>query len=141
MTMFAKDEKYNASELSKVSNIIGKETTLEGSIASAGNVRIEGMVNGDLTAKEKLVLGNEAVVKGNVVARSAEIAGRIEGNIEISEVLTLRQSAVINGDILTNKLVVEPGATFNGGCRMGHLAKDIEIQLPERASEKVFKRA
>ena len=122
-------------------DIIGKETSLDGSIASSGNIRVEGKVTGDVKAKAKFVLGNEAIVTGNVVARSAEIAGKIEGNIEISEVLTLRPSAVINGDILTNKLVVEPGATFNGSCRMGHLAKDIDIELPERASEKIFKRA
>jgi len=139
--MFAKDEKNSAVELSNISNIIGKDTTLDGSMASSGNVRVEGKVSGDVKAKAKFVLGEAGVIRGNVVARSAEIAGRIEGNIEISEVLTLRPSAVINGDILTNKLVVEPGATFNGGCRMGHLAKEIEIALPERASEKVFKRA
>lgn len=138
--MFAKDEKLDM-ELSNISNIIGKETALDGSIASSGNIRVEGRVSGNVTAKAKFVLGAEAVVTGNVVARSAEIAGKIEGNIEISEILTLKPSAIINGDILTNKLVVEPGATFNGGCRMGHLAKDIHIELPERVSEKVFKRA
>ena len=139
--MFAKDKKQGAAKLSNISNIIGKETTLDGSIASAGNVRVEGKVTGDVKAKAKFVLGNDAIITGNVVARSAEVDGRIDGNIEISEVLTLRPSAVINGDILTNKLVVEPGATFNGSCRMGHLAKEIEIELPDRAREKVFKRA
>jgi cytoskeletal protein CcmA (bactofilin family) len=129
--MFAKDEKQQNSEPSNISNIIGKETTLEGSLSSSGNIRVEGKVNGDVVAKAKFVLGIEAVVTGNVVARTADIAGKIEGNIEVSEVLTLKPSAVINGDILTNKLVVEPGASFNGGCRMGHLAKEIDIEVPE----------
>ncbi|MFT7150251.1 MAG: hypothetical protein ACI82Q_002116, partial [Nonlabens sp.] len=35
-----------------------------------------------------------------------------------------------------------PGATFNGGCKMGHLAKDIVITIPEsRATERKIKRA
>ena len=89
----------------------------------------------------EFVLGADAEVSGSVVARSGEVAGRISGNIEISEVLILKPTAVINGDILTNQLVVEPGATFNGACKMGHLAKDINIELPQRASEKIFKRA
>jgi len=129
--MFAKDEKQQNAEPSNISNIIGKETSLEGSLSSSGNIRVEGKVNGDVVAKAKFVLGKEAVVTGNVVARTADIAGKIEGNIEVSEVLTLKPSAVINGDILTNKLVVEPGASFNGGCRMGHLAKEIDIEAPE----------
>lgn len=128
-------------EVSHSSNIIGKETTLSGDLSSAGNIRIEGKVGGNVKAKAKFVLGESAEIKGSVVARTAEIAGKIEGNIEVSEILTLKPSAVINGDILTNQLVIEPGATFNGGCRMGHLAKEIEIDLPERVSQKAIKRA
>ena len=100
---------------------------LEGNIESVGNIRIEGKIVGHAKAKAKLVMGVDATVDGNVTARTAEIAGTIKGNIEISELLILKPSAVIKGDILTNKLVVEPGATFNGGCKMGHLAKEIEI--------------
>jgi len=140
--MFSKEEKKSSEDLSQTSNIIGKETVLEGSIESAGNIRVEGKVYGNAKAKAKFVMGPEAYVDGNVVARSGEVAGNIQGNIEISELLILKPTAVINGDILTNQLVVEPGATFNGGCKMGHLAKDIVIALPEsRASEKMVKRA
>ena len=140
--MFSKEEKKSAEELSQTSNIIGKETVLEGSIESAGNIRIEGKVFGNAKAKAKFVMGNDAYVDGNVVARSAEVGGNIRGNIEISELLILKPTAVINGDILTNQLVVEPGATFNGGCKMGHLAKDIVITIPEsRATERKIKRA
>ena len=59
-----------------------------------------------LKAKAKFVMGDEAYVDGNVMARNAEVAGKVKGNIEISELLILKPSAVINGDILTNKLVV-----------------------------------
>lgn len=129
--MFSKEEKRSNEDLSNISNIIGKETVLEGSIESVGNIRVEGKVYGHVKAKAKFVMGGDAVVDGNVLARTAEVAGKIKGNIEISELLILKPSAVINGDILTNKLVVEPGATFNGGCKMGHLAKEIEIAEPE----------
>lgn len=140
--MFSKEEKKSSEDLSQTSNIIGKETVLEGSIESAGNIRVEGKVYGHAKAKAKFVMGPDAYVDGNVVARSGEVAGNIRGNIEISELLILKPTAVINGDILTNQLVVEPGATFNGGCKMGHLAKDIVIDLPEsRASEKMAKGA
>jgi cytoskeletal protein CcmA (bactofilin family) len=140
--MFSKEEKKSGEDLSATSNIIGKETMLEGNIESIGNIRIEGKVFGNAKAKAKLVMGSDAYVDGNVMARTAEVAGKIKGNIEISELLILKPSAVINGDILTNKLVVEPGATFNGGCKMGHLAKEIEIKTPEsRSAEKMIKRA
>ncbi len=140
--MFSKEERKTEDQ-SSTSNIIGKETILQGSIESVGNIRDEGKVYGNAKAKAKFVMGNDAYVDGNVVARTAEVAGNIKGNIEISELLILKPSAVINGDILTNKLVVEPGATFNGGCKMGHLAKEIEIATPasRRGQGKAVKRA
>ena len=140
--MFSKDDKKNSDDVSQTSNIIGMQTQLNGDIESIGNIRIEGKVFGNTKAKAKLVMGKDAYVDGNVVARTAEVAGKVKGNIEISELLTLKPSAVIEGDILTNQLVVEPGATFNGGCKMGHLAKEISIVQPQsRASEKAIKRA
>ena len=140
--MFSKDEKKTNEDLSQTSNIIGMETQLNGDIESVGNIRIEGKVYGNTKAKAKLVMGVESYVDGNVVARTAEVAGKVKGNIEISEVLTLKPTAVIEGDILTNQLIVEPGATFNGGCKMGHLAKEISIAQPQsRVTEKAIKRA
>lgn len=141
--MFSKEEKKSADNHSSTSNIIGRDTVLQGSIQSVGNIRVEGKVLGNAKAKAKFVMGVDAYVDGNVVACNAEVAGQIKGNIEISELLILKPSAIINGDILTNKLVVEPGATFNGGCQMGHLAKEIEIDNPEsrRGQEKAIRRA
>lgn len=129
--MFSKDDKKTKEEISQISNLIGQETSLEGSIQSSGNIRVEGKIFGDAVAKEKFVMGAEAYVSGNVRARTAEVAGKVKGNIEISELLILKETGIIEGDILTNQLVVEPGATFNGACKMGHLAKEITIEKPE----------
>ena len=138
----SKEDKKTAEDQSNTSNIIGKDTVLEGIIESVGNIRIEGKIVGHAKAKAKLVMGVNAIVGGNVTARTAEIAGTIKGNIEISELLILKPTAVIKGDILTNKLVVEPGATFSGGCKMGYLAKEIEISEPlSQAREAAIKRA
>ena len=92
----SKEEKKATEEQSNTSNIIGKDTVLEGSIESLGNIRIEGKIFGHAKAKAKLVMGADARVDGNVIARTAEIAGTIKGNIEISELLILKPTAVIN---------------------------------------------
>ena len=40
---------------------------------------------------------------------------------------------VINGDIITNKLAIEPGASFTGSCSMGAVIKDIKnVGLSEK---------
>ena len=50
-----------------------------------------------------------------------------EEKLEVAELLVLKATAVIHGDIVTGKLVVEPGAIFNGTCKMGAAVKDIKI--------------
>ena len=123
----SKKDQKEAQEISTSSNNIGKGTIVEGTIETFGNIRIEGKVIGDIKTKSKVVLGHSAYVEGNVLAQNADVEGELNGNIEISEILTLKASSVINGDIKTNKLIVESGAAFNGGCKMGVSIKEIKI--------------
>ena len=137
--MFSKDKK-ELEEISNASNHLGKGTIISGNIESYGNIRIEGEITGDLITKSKVVLGDSAKVLGKVLAQNAEISGEIKGTIEVSELLILKPTAVINGDIITNKLVVENGAQFNGTCKMGAIIKEITLG-ENRQSERKEKSA
>jgi len=121
-----KEEKKAAEEISNSSNVIGKGTVIEGNIETFGNIRIEGRINGNIKSKSKIALGNSSHVDGNITAQNVDIEGTVKGKIEISEVLVLKATAVVHGDISTGKLVVEPGAVFNGTCKMGAAIKDIK---------------
>jgi cytoskeletal protein CcmA (bactofilin family) len=136
--MFNKDENKVAEELSNSSNTIGKGTTIEGNIETYGNLRVDGKVVGNIITKSKLVLGQTSQVEGNILAQNAEVFGEIKGKIEVSDLLTLKASSVIHGDILTSKLIVETGATFNGGCKMGNVVK--EIKIGENGQQNVIRR-
>lgn len=129
--MFNKQDQKVADELSNSSNIIGKGTILTGNLETYGNVRVEGKVVGDIKTKSKAAFGHSSQVDGSVLAQNAEVAGHITGTVEISEVLVLKTTAVIDGDIITNKLIVESGAVFNGSCKMGVKSKEIKIGLQE----------
>src|SRR5688500_134946 len=123
----SKEQKRAAEEISNSSNTIGKGTYLEGNIETYGNIRIEGKVTGNVKSKSKVALGHQSHVQGNIIAQNADIEGEVKGRLEVSELLVLKATAVINGDIITGKLVVEPGAIFNGSCRMGATIKEIKI--------------
>lgn len=116
-----------AEEISNSSNVIGKGTVLEGNIETYGNIRIEGKVIGNVKSKSKIALGANSHIEGNIISQNADIEGEVKGKLEISELLVLKATAVIMGDISTGKLVVEPGAVFNGSCKMGAAVKDIKL--------------
>lgn len=123
----SKEQKKVAEEISNSTNTIGKGTVLEGNIETYGNIRIEGKVLGNIKSKSKIALGNSSHVQGNITAQNADLEGEVKGKIEITEMLILKATAVVNGDIVTGKLVVEPGAVFNGTCKMGASVRDIKL--------------
>ena len=125
--MLSKKDQKEVEELSNSSNIIGKGTILNGSLETYGNIRVEGKVIGNIKTKSKAAFGHSSQVEGNILAQNAEIAGHVSGTVEVTEQLVLKPTAVIDGDIITNKLIVEAGAAFNGSCKMGVKSKEITI--------------
>lgn len=117
--------KENNSETPSV-NLIGAGTVIVGDVTTNGDIRIDGSLTGSITVKGKLVVGLSGYVEGEAMCQNADISGSIKGKIAVSELLSLKASAKITGDIITNKISVEPGATFSGTCSMGGIIKDIK---------------
>lgn len=99
-------------------NIINSGTQISGDVNSDGDMRIDGTIKGYLTSKARLVLGPTAIVEGDIRATNIEISGEVNGNIYATELLTIKATAKISGDLVSNKLIIEAGATFNGTCKM-----------------------
>jgi cytoskeletal protein CcmA (bactofilin family) len=128
-----KNQNLNTSSV----NLIGNGTKIVGDIKSAGDVRIDGLLTGNIVTTGKFVLGPNGVVDGNVTSGNADISGEIKGKVTVGEMLSLKASAKVNGDILTGKLAIEPGAIFTGTCNMGAKVKSMHQTLePSDATSK-----
>ncbi len=99
-------------------NIICEGTTISGNITTEGEIRIDGIVEGNLQAKGKVVIGVSGRLNGEIICRSADIQGKVEGKITVNELLTFKNTCMFKGDITTKQLAIEPGAVFNGTCQM-----------------------
>lgn len=99
-------------------NIINNGTVITGDIQSTGDVRFDGILKGNLSAKGKLVIGPSGSIVGEITSKCSDIMGRVEGKIKVDELLALKGTAVFAGDIVAAKIAIEPGAVFNGNCRM-----------------------
>ena len=115
----------NASAESSAINLIGLGTQIIGDIISAGDVRIDGTLNGNLKINGRLVIGPKGKIEGNVNCQNADISGEIKGTVEVVEMLALKATAKILGDMVIGKLSIEPGAVFTGSCNMGAIVKNI----------------
>lgn len=125
--MFNKKNTMVKNEIGTTSiNQIGSGTVIKGDVVSNEAIRIDGTLEGSLISKGKLVIGATGVIEGEVTCQNADIWGVVQGQITVSELLSLKASSKLNGDIITNKLSIEPGATFTGSCSMGGVIKDIK---------------
>jgi cytoskeletal protein CcmA (bactofilin family) len=106
-------------------NLIGSGTKITGDITSAGDVRIDGYLTGNIIIAGKFVLGATGFVDGNITSVNADISGEIKGKVDVSEILALKNTARVHGDIVAGKLAIEPGALFTGTCSMGAKVKSI----------------
>lgn len=101
-------------------NIIGKGTSITGNLNSDGDIRIDGSLEGNIKASGKVLIGKTGSIKGDVVCATLDISGNLNGKVKISDLLSLKASSNITGEIVTQKITIEPGAIFNGTCKMGN---------------------
>ena len=106
-------------------NTITVGTEIIGDINSNGDIRLDGILTGNLNTKGKLVIGESGKVKGIINCKNSDIYGIVEGKINVGELLSLKTPSQITGDISTNRLAIEPGCKFSGTCKMADERKTI----------------
>ncbi|MBP1669297.1 MAG: putative acyltransferase [Bacteroidetes bacterium] len=101
-----------------VINQIGVGTEITGDVSTNGDIRIDGLLTGNLKTKGKLVIGETGSIKGEITCKNTVVEGSVNGKINVSELLTMKATSSLKGDITTRRLAIEPGAKFTGNCNM-----------------------
>lgn len=131
--MLGKSSNKNAGAEAGSINLIGAGTSIKGDITSNGDVRIDGILTGNIQLAGKLVLGSSGKIEGNIECANADLSGEVTGLVKVKETLSLKSSARINGDIVTAKLAIEAGAVFTGTCNMGAIVKNISQKHEQKS--------
>lgn len=94
--------------------IVGAGARLEGTVVSAGNLRIDGQIKGQINADGDVTLSPQSQVEADIRAQNVSVAGRFKGNIIVKGKAHLARGGRIDGNITSKTLVVEEGGTFHG---------------------------
>ena len=97
---------------------ISAGTVIKGEIISPNDIRIDCVFEGTLKVKGKVVVGNTATIKGDIICDNCDICGKLDGNVYVKDTLGLKDGCVVNGNLHIRRISVELGSTFNGNCRM-----------------------
>jgi cytoskeletal protein CcmA (bactofilin family) len=104
--------------------IVGQGAKLEGNVVSAGSLRIDGQVKGQINAEGDVMLSPQSQVDADIHAQNV-VAGRFKGSIVVKGRAEISRGGRVDGDITSKTLVVEEGATFQGQSIM-------DQQVPRR---------
>ncbi len=97
--------------------VLGANTTLEGTLRSNANVRLDGTFTGTLEINGNVLVGETAKINADINAKNVSIAGAVRGNVSGKKVQLLRTGRIW-GDIRAAALTTEEGAFIDGKITM-----------------------
>lgn len=97
--------------------VLGANTTLEGTLRSNANVRLDGTFTGTLEINGNVLVGETAKITADIHAKNVSIAGAVRGNVSGKKVQLLRTGRIW-GDIRAAALTTEEGAFIDGKITM-----------------------
>ena len=103
----------NVNSISRIS----AGTVIKGEILSPTDIRIDGSFEGRVQSKGRVVVGESATIKGDIVCENVDLWGKVEGNLFVKDTLSLKEGCMVSGNLHIRRLSVELGATFNGNCK------------------------
>lgn len=117
--MFNRTKNKTAIELEQqpITTVIGVDMKISGDITGDSTIRIDGNVDGNVSVKKGVILGEKSSVTGNLKSDYIVIYGKQNGNIN-AKGLYLKASGVINGDINVEIVEIEAGGKYNGKLNM-----------------------
>ena len=119
--MFNKRKKQS-SDISQLDNapistVIGADIIFKGDISGGHTIKIDGQVMGNIHIENGIILGEKALITGNIKSNNIIIYGTLIGNVESKE-LILKNGATVTGDIDTQGIEIEMGGKYNGQLNM-----------------------
>jgi cytoskeletal protein CcmA (bactofilin family) len=108
----------------EINAFLGAGTNYQGKLNFQGAVRIDGNFQGEVHSDGTLVVGQDAVVEGQVCVGQLVLSGKIRGEVEAKSKVVLHKTGNLEGNIKTPVLVVEEGAILEGQLTMGSLGEE-----------------
>ncbi len=101
---------------------LGPGSCFEGKLTFDEMVRLDGKFTGEIRSSDTLVVGESAVIEGDISVGALIFSGRFTGNIVASNLVELRAPAQVEGSIQTPTLKIEEKVIFNGEIKMSSAA-------------------
>jgi cytoskeletal protein CcmA (bactofilin family) len=102
----------------RIGTLIGKSSRIQGDVAFAGGLHLDGRVNGNVRAEETkdsmLSVSESGCIEGSIEAAVVIVHGVVRGDIRASERLMLGATARVQGSVFYGLIESATGAEITG---------------------------
>jgi cytoskeletal protein CcmA (bactofilin family) len=103
-----------------VENTIGAGSRVRGDLSGPGGFRVDGTVEGAISADGPVVIGEGGAVEGVVRGRNVVVLGRVRGDVHATGHLEIGPKGKVLGDITVGSFRMHTGGVFRGtSCMPG----------------------
>ena len=102
-----------------IENILGRSSVIQGDLSADGAFRIDGTIEGSVSSRAAVVIGESGVVRGGLRGTDVVIAGTVQGDVFCEGHLEILAKGTVEGDIEAKSMRIETGGVFRGTSRMG----------------------
>lgn len=107
-------------------SVVSRGTRIEGTVAAAGSLRVDGQVKGRITAEKEVSLSPQGRVEANIQATSVTLAGQVKGDVTAKGDVSLPAESRLDGNIRARNVQV-------GGVVLGDIWGSGKVELGPRA--------
>ncbi len=109
----------------EITALLGRGTRFDGKLHFEGRVRIEGSFCGEILSDDTLIIGEGAVVDGDILAATVIIlGGKVKANVRATRLIELHVPAEVSGNLRAPEVFIDKGVQFTGSCSMAPVHSD-----------------
>jgi cytoskeletal protein CcmA (bactofilin family) len=106
---------WKSSPMERTASTIGPAVVVEGDVRAAEDLAILGHVAGTVVAPDhRVMIGSEATVKADILAREILVRGAAAGRLTASERIEIGATASVEGALNCPRIAMRDGAHFKG---------------------------
>lgn len=99
-----------------INTIVGAGSAVTGNVKVSGFLRIDGDIDGNIQTQGRVMIGEDARIRGNINASSVSVGGAVIGDIIAPDYVIILSSGMVLGSIITRKLRVDDNVILHGAC-------------------------
>ncbi|HLH20944.1 MAG TPA: polymer-forming cytoskeletal protein [Chloroflexota bacterium] len=115
-----------------VETVVGRESSIQGTIRSEHSIRIQGTAQGEIESKHAVYVEEGASVNAKVTAAEITISGAVDGQIFSKGRVEIKPTGHVTGEINAASLIMQEGAYFDGQMKMKNRGEPEDGSAAER---------